>query len=105
MATISSVPPASASPGRIVAALFAALTLTARPLAADPAGPVPSATVSGQATPTPTPAHVPDGIPVPGKPGFLRSPYAPDSGVVDVSAFKSGDLVRDPFTKKLFRVP
>lgn len=52
-----------------------------------------------------TAAPLPYGVPVPGKPGFVTSPYAPDFGYVDVHAFKRGQQVRDPYTGKLFLVP
>jgi hypothetical protein len=48
---------------------------------------------------------MPFGIPVLGKKGFVTSPYLPDGGYVDVSAFAPGTAVRDPYTGKLFRVP
>ena len=45
------------------------------------------------------------GTPVPGKKGFVTSPYLPDGDYVDVSAFAPGSAVRDPYTGKFFRVP
>jgi hypothetical protein len=76
-------------------------------------------------TPTPTPMPVspmvrsaagvppskrprrdlPYGIPVPNKPGFVTSPYAPKSGFVDVRGFPSGTEVNDPYTGKTFLTP
>ena len=50
-------------------------------------------------------ADVPYAIPVPGKQGFVTSPFAPESGYIDVRQFPPGTAVKDPFTGKLFRTP
>jgi hypothetical protein len=58
--------------------------------------------------PTPAPAPVsklPYGIPVPGKPGFVQSPFALDSGYVDVRGFPPNTEVKDPYSGKVFLVP
>jgi hypothetical protein len=50
-------------------------------------------------------ADVPYAIPVPGKRGFVISPFAPDAGYVDVHQFPPGTEVKDPFTGKVFLTP
>jgi hypothetical protein len=48
---------------------------------------------------------IPYAIPVPNKPGFVTSPYAPKQGLVDVRGFQSGTEVKDPYTGKIFLTP
>jgi len=45
------------------------------------------------------------GTPVPGKPGFVTSPFAPDKGYVDVTGFPPRTAVEDPYTGKIFLTP
>jgi hypothetical protein len=45
------------------------------------------------------------GTPVPGKPGFVTSPFAPDAGYVQVLGFPPGTPVEDPYTGKVFLTP
>jgi hypothetical protein len=54
-------------------------------------------------------ASAPDKFPtakiVPGKPGYVFSPYDPNGGYVDVNGFASGSKVKDPYSGKIFLVP
>jgi TPR repeat protein len=60
-------------------------------------------------TPTTSPQNtsgkIPYAKPVPGNPGFVTSPYAPQSGFVDVRGFPRGTEVKDPYTGRIFVVP
>ncbi|MEP7014277.1 MAG: hypothetical protein ABI925_02450 [Verrucomicrobiota bacterium] len=46
----------------------------------------------------------PYGIPVPGKPHVVESPFSPGK-YVDVEGFPPGTEVKDPYTGKVFLVP
>ena len=50
-------------------------------------------------------ADLPYGTPVPGKPGLVTSPFAPDAGYVQVLGFQPGTPVEDPYTGKIFLTP
>ena len=50
-------------------------------------------------------ADLPYGTPVPGKPGLVTSPFAPDAGYVQVLGFPPGTAVEDPYTGKIFVTP
>ena len=45
------------------------------------------------------------GIPVPDHPGYIRSPYAPEAGMIDVRPFPSGTKMSCPYTGKIIVVP
>jgi len=47
----------------------------------------------------------PYGTPVPGKQGFVTSPFSPNSGYIDVRGFAPGTPVKDPYTGKVFLTP
>lgn len=86
------------------------LSPTPSPTPEATATPEPSASPTpADATPTPTPVgttgNIPYGVPVPGKPGFVVSPYSPSSGYVDVRGFAPNSEVKDPYSGKTFLVP
>ncbi|PYJ26040.1 MAG: hypothetical protein DME91_00830 [Verrucomicrobia bacterium] len=79
----------------------------------NPNGPVqatpPREEVTASPPPTAAPTKVakgdyPYGIPVPGKPHLVESPYSPGK-YVDVEGFPPGTEVKDPYTDKIFLVP
>jgi hypothetical protein len=73
---------------------------------ATPKPPVTSATPTPQASsPVKTEEPLPYGRPVPGKPGYVTSPYSPEAGYIDITGFTPGSKARDPYTNKIFRVP
>ena len=51
------------------------------------------------------PGAVPYGIAVPDRPGFVRSPYALDKGMVAVEGIPQGTKVKCPYSGQIFRVP
>jgi hypothetical protein len=50
-------------------------------------------------------ANLSYGTPVPGKPGLVTSPFAPDAGYIQVLGFPPGTPVEDPYTGKIFLTP
>lgn len=54
---------------------------------------------------TPPAVSLPTAKVVPGKPGYVFSPYDPNGGYVDVSGFSPGSKVKDPYSGKIFLVP
>lgn len=78
-------------------------TTTAPPI--DPAVDPTAATTPTTAAATGTArGDYPYGVPVPDKPGFVRSPYSPDK-LTDVRGYAPGTEVKDPYTGKIFLVP
>ena|SRR2546423_6740728 len=62
----------------------------------------PSSSPSRNAT---TQSQIPTAKPVPGKPGYVFSPFDPSGGYVDVTGYTSGQKVKDPYSGKIFLVP
>jgi hypothetical protein len=52
-----------------------------------------------------TQSQIPTAKPVPGKPGYVFSPFDPSGGYVDVTGYTSGQKVKDPYSGKIFFVP
>lgn len=64
-----------------------------------PTKPAPPRTTSSQSS------DLPYGKPVPGKPGYVFSPFDKNGGYVDVTGYSPGQKVKDPYTGKIFLVP
>ena len=69
-------------------------------------------TVTERSKPSPSPSRsssaptqYPTAKPVPGKPGYVFSPFDPSGGYVDVNGYTSGQKVKDPYSGKIFLVP
>ena len=86
----------------------ATTTTTTTTTATPPVDPADSTAATTPATTTTTAGAArgdyPYGVPVPDKPGFVRSPYSPDK-LTDVRGYAPGTEVKDPYTGKIFLVP
>jgi hypothetical protein len=70
------------------------------------------AAVTEKSKPSPSPSRtastqtqLPTAKPVPGKPGYVFSPFDASGGYVDVTGYTSGQKVKDPYSGKIFLVP
>jgi hypothetical protein len=87
-------------------------TTTQNPPRSQPSPSPKSPKVSENAKPSPSPtrttttqSQIPTAKPVPGKPGYVFSPFDPSGGYVDVTGYTSGQKVKDPYSGKIFVVP
>jgi len=64
-----------------------------------------SSTSVSSVRPSAPSAAFPTGKLVPGKPGYVFSPFDKEGRYVDVSGFAPGTKVKDPWTDKIFVVP
>ncbi|MEO8044101.1 MAG: hypothetical protein ABI674_04285 [Spartobacteria bacterium] len=66
----------------------------------------PPTTTSTQRTASSTGgSDLPYAKPVPGKPGYVFSPFDKNGGYVDVTGYTPGQKVKDPYSGKIFLVP
>lgn len=82
----------------------ATTTTTTTTSSTDPNDPTAATTPSTSSSTSAARGDYPYGVPVPDKPGFVRSPYSPDK-LTDVRGYAPGTEVKDPYTGKIFLVP
>jgi len=64
-----------------------------------------SSTKAGSSRPSASQENFPTAKAVPGKSGYVFSPFDTEGRYVDVSGFPPGTKVKDPWTDKIFLVP
>ncbi len=112
------VPPPTIQDGQVTVMTGPDTGIVADPNApAEPTSPLYTSPVTTGTTPPPperpvekpsAPAPAADlqyGSPVPGKKGFVYSPFDKSAGFVDVRDIAPGTKVRCPYTGKIFKVP
>ena len=102
-------PPPQPTPARSPRTITSTTTTASSPPQQNETHPSTSATSQASATPrsssTNSATQFPVAKPVPGKPGYVFSPYDPNGGYVDVSGYPAGSKVKDPYSQKIFLVP
>jgi hypothetical protein len=106
---VTAPPPPQPPPARSPRTITSTTTTPSSPSQQTEILPSTSATSHPSAAPrsssTSSAAQFPVAKPVPGKPGYVFSPYDPNGGYVDVSGYPSGSKVKDPYSQKIFLVP
>ena len=102
-------PPPQPTPARSPRTITSTTTTASSPPQQNETHPSTSPTSHTGATPpsssTNSAAQFPVAKAVPGKPGYVFSPYDPNGGYVDVNGYPSGSKVKDPYSQKIFLVP
>ena len=102
-------PPLQPTPARSPRTVTSTTTTASSPAQQNETYPSTSSTSRPSATPrslsTNSAGQFPVAKPVPGKPGYVFSPYDANGGYVDVSGYPSGSKVKDPYSQKIFLVP
>ena len=102
-------PPPQAIPARSPHTITSTTTTASSPLQQNETHSSTSAAshpvATSQSSSTSSAPQFPVAKPVPGKPGYVFSPYDPNGGYVDVSGYASGSKVKDPYSQKIFLVP
>ena len=102
-------PPPQPIPARSPRTVTSTTSTASLPPQQNETHPLTSAVSHAAATPqsssTSSAAQFPVAKAVPGKPGYVFSPYDPNGGYVDVSGYPSGSKVKDPYSQKIFLVP
>jgi outer membrane biosynthesis protein TonB len=62
-------------------------------------------TTTTQVTEASQGSELPYAKPVPGKPGYVFSPFDKNGGYVDVTGYSPGQKVKDPYSGRIFLVP
>jgi hypothetical protein len=106
---VSVLPPESAPPPPPPTTVRSTERTTPSTAAETEAETQPAATprTTPRATPrvTSNEAQFPVAKPVPGKPGFVYSPFESNGTMIDVTGYSSGQKVKDPGTNKILIVP